>query len=283
MKHAEGQLRTAAGASLYYQSWKPGDKPGAALLVVHGLAEHSGRYAHFADFFVRRDYAVFALDHIGHGKSDGDRCHIGRFSEFAQGVSLLFDKLCEECPGIPVFLVGHSMGALIALEYLIAQQSGFAGCVLTGAAVQPAVELSAIQRLVIRLVSKLLPKLRMLQLDASEISRDPGVVERYRKDPLVFTGKITARFLEQLFNTMTEIEAKLGVIELPMLILHGSRDGLALPEGSKMLHEKISSTDKKLIIYEGLYHEVYNEPEQEAVMSDVADWLARRLEKVADS
>ena len=283
MKHDEGTLKTPAGASLYYQSWRPFDRPRAVLLIAHGLAEHSGRYQNFARFFVDRGYAVYALDHSGHGKSDGDRCHIGRFSQFTDGVGLLLEKVREEIPDTLVFLVGHSMGGLIATHFLIEHQSEFVGCILSGAAVQPAVEVPALQRLTIRLLSKVLPKLGLLQLDASEVSRDPEVVDRYRKDPLVFTGKVSARLLEQLFSSMSGLEEKVAAIELPMLILHGSADGLALPEGSKMLHEKIGSGDKKLIIYEGLYHEIYNEPEQEDVMTDVADWLAPRLVSPAQS
>ena len=283
MKHDEGTLETPAGASLYYQSWQPFDRPRAVLLIAHGLAEHSGRYQNFARFFVDRGYAVYALDHSGHGKSDGARCHIRRFSQFTDGVGLLLEKVREENPDTLVFLVGHSMGGLIATHFLIEHQSEFAGCVLSGAAVQPAAEVPALQRLTIRLLSKVLPKLGLLQLDASEISRDPEVVDRYRNDPLVFTGKISARLLEQFFSAMSGIEEKLADIELPMLILHGSADGLVSPQGSKMLHEKISSRDKKLVIYEGLYHEIYNEPEQEDVMTDVADWLAPRLVRSAQS
>ncbi len=274
MRHDEGKLRTPAGPSLYYQSWIPVEDCTAILLIAHGLAEHSGRYEHFAAFFVARGYAVFALDHIGHGKSDGDRCHIGQFSEYTDGISLLLDRAREECPGIRVILVGHSMGGLIATRFLIEHQANFAGCVLSGAAVKPAVELSSIQRFMMRFFSRVLPRLRVLQLDASEVSRDPAVVESYRRDPLVFTGKVTVRLAEQLFSTMAWIEDRVGAIELPMLILHGSADGLTSPAGSKMLHQKISSRDKKLTIYDGLYHEIYNEPEQEEVMTDVANWLA---------
>ncbi len=274
MKHDEGRLSAPAGPSLYYQSWTPPDHCTAVLLIAHGLAEHSGRYEHFAAFFVARGYAVFALDHIGHGKSDGDRCHIRRFSEYTDGISLLLDRAREKYPETPVILIGHSMGGLIATRFLIEHQAEFAGCVLSGAAIQPAVELSPIQRLTMKFFSRVLPKLRVLQLDASEVSRDQAVIDRYRKDPLVFTGKVTARLAQQLISTMTWIEDRLVAIELPMLILHGSADGLTSPEGSKMLHQKISSRNKKLTIYEGLYHEIYNEPEQDKVMTDVADWLA---------
>ncbi|MFQ6006737.1 MAG: alpha/beta hydrolase [Woeseia sp.] len=273
MKHGEGVLTASGGARLYYRHWLPDGEAQAVLLIAHGLAEHCGRYVHFAGFFTDRDYAVFGLDHPGHGKSDGDRCHIGRFSEFTDGVLLLRDKVREHCPDIPVFLVGHSMGGLIATCVLLEHQSEFAGCVLSGAALKPAVEPSQIQGLIMRVLSRILPKLRVMQLDASEISRDPEVVERYRLDPLVFTGKVTARLVEQLFESMAALDDKVAVIELPMLILHGSADGLTDPEGSKTLYAKIGSRDRKLIIYDGLYHEIYNEPEQENVMTDVANWL----------
>ena len=182
-----------------------------------------------------------------------------------------------------VILVGHSMGGLVATSFLLDHQTDFAACVLSGAAVRPAVELSSIQRLVMHFFSRFLPKLRVLQLDASEVSRDPEVVDRYRKDPLVYSGKVTARVAEQLFSEMKRIEDNAAAIEVPMLILHGSSDGLTSPEGSKMLHENVSSRDKKMIIYEGLYHEIYNEPEQKDVMTDVADWLAPRLNKLAQN
>lgn len=276
MTHAEGELRTAAGAVLYFQSWLPSGAPRATLLIAHGLAEHSGRYAHFAGFFVERGYAVFALDHIGHGKSEGERCHIGRFSEYTDGVSLLLERVRDACPDTDAFLVGHSMGGLIAAVHLLERQNDFAGCIVSGAAVKATEEPPWMQLLLLRFFSKVLPRLRVLQLDASQVSRDPDVVDRYRADPLVFSGKVTARLAEQLFAAMAALESRLDSIELPMLILHGSKDGLTLPEGSKMLHDKISSHDRELIIYDGLYHEVYNEPEQEAVMTDVANWLAVR-------
>ena len=273
MTHAEGALRTLGGASLYYQSWFPDETPTGVLLVAHGLAEHSGRYEHFAAFFVDHGYAVFAIDHLGHGKSDGDRCHVRQFSDYTDGISLLLDLVHAECPATPVFLIGHSMGGLIATRFLIDKQAEFAGCVLSGAALKAPVEPPAILRVLVKLFSRIVPKLGVMQLDGSQVSRDPEVVDKYRNDPLVFTGKVTARLAEQIFSEMASVKDKLACIRLPILILHGSADGLTSPEGSKMLHEQARSDNKKLIIYEGLYHEVYNEPEQEEVMNDVVNWL----------
>lgn len=274
MNHDEGRLRTPSGHSLFYQSWMPANDCTAILLIVHGLAEHSGRYEHIAAFFVDRGYALFAVDHVGHGKSDGDRCHIEHFSEYTDGIALLLECVRDKCPGIPVVLVGHSMGGLIATRILIDHQGDFAASVVSGAAIQPVSRLSSLQRLMLRFFSRVLPRLRVLSLEASKVSRDPAVVDRYRQDPLVFNGKVTARLAEQLISTMSWLEGRLGAIELPMLILHGSDDEITPLEGSKMLHREIKSRIKTLTIYEGLYHEIYNEPEQEEVMSDVANWLA---------
>jgi alpha-beta hydrolase superfamily lysophospholipase len=275
MRHAEGALKTADGDSLYWQCWMPQGNPRAILLLAHGLAEHSGRYSHFAEFFERRGYAVYALDHLGHGRSNGVRCHIRCFSQFTDGLQLLLARCRADYPGTPVFLVGHSMGGLVAVHFLFTHQSDIAGCILSGAALEPAEELSFIQRFLMRLFSRTLPRMRLLQLDSSKVSRDPEVVERYRSDPLVFNGKVTARLAEQLFTAMHGLTNQLGTLETPMLILHGASDGLTAADGSRMLYERTGSADKKLIIYDGLYHEIYNEPEKETVMTDVADWLDR--------
>lgn len=279
MIHDEGTLSGTGGTSLYYQRWLPAAEPNAILLIAHGLAEHSGRYAHFARFFTDRGQAVVSLDHPGHGRSGGRRCHIGRFSDFTDALSLLLEKARQDFPHKPIYLVGHSMGGLIAAHLLLEKQHAFKGCVVSGAAVTPAIRLSSMQRISIKILSRLVPKLRVLQVDASAVSRDREVVDLYRSDPLVFTGKITARLLEQLFDATDGLDRKLAVIEIPMLILHGGSDGLALPAGSEMLHDNIGSRDKQLIIYDGLYHEIYNEPEREQVMTDVATWLTARLSR----
>jgi alpha-beta hydrolase superfamily lysophospholipase len=136
-----------------------------------------------------------------------------------------------------------------------------------------------LQMLVIRLLSALKPGTGVLQLDANGVSRDPAVVEAYVNDPLVFHGKMSARKVAELFKAMRHIQANAGQITLPMLLLHGGEDSMASPEGSRFLHSHISSADKTLKIYPGLYHEIFNEPEQQEVFAEVLAWCDQRLAK----
>ena len=277
MKHREASFYAPNNASLYYQSWEPETPARAILLLVHGLAEHSGRYRELAEYFITAGFAVFAFDQEGHGKSDGVRGHIDRFSNYTSALETFTDEVREQNPGTPIFLVGHSMGGLISAATLVTRQSRFAGCVLSGAAVKAVDEPPRWLLFIGRMLSVLLPKMGQLQLDASGVSRDPDVVQRYISDPLVYTGKISARCVTELFNAMENLRAAAHKITLPILIMHGGEDSLAATEGSRILHEKISSDDKTLIVYDGLYHEIFNEPERHQVMADMKNWLNDRL------
>ncbi len=276
MRHSEGSFDSEYGEPVYYQGWNPTDAPRAVLVLVHGLAEHSGRYAGFAEFFTAAGYAVHALDHPGHGKSAGTRGHIRRFSDFTNSLARFLDIVREEHPGKPLILVGHSLGGLIAAAYLIERESGFVAAVLSGSAIKAPEPPSRIALIVMRFIARLFPRFGVLQLDAGGVSRDPQVVADYENDPLVFRGKITSRMASEVFSRMGPVLAEAASIELPVLILHGSEDTLTDVEGSKLLHQKINSKDKKIIVYDGLYHEIFNEPERIAVMTDMKDWLDSR-------
>jgi alpha-beta hydrolase superfamily lysophospholipase len=180
-------------------------------------------------------------------------------------------------PGVPIFLVGHSMGGLIAATHLVSHQSHYAGAILSGAAIQAAEEPSRLLLRASRVLSKLAPRLGVLALDAEGVSRDPAVVAAYRADPLVYTGKIGARLAAELVDAMAAVQPNAPRIELPMLLLHGAEDRLAAPAGSQFLHDHVSSADRQLKFYPGLYHEIFNEPERDVVIADVTRWIARHL------
>jgi alpha-beta hydrolase superfamily lysophospholipase len=156
-------------------------------------------------------------------------------------------------------------------------QEDFAACVLSGPAIKTDIEPPAFQLWLIGVLSRLLPRLGALQLDANGVSRDPAVVEDYVNDPLVNHGKMSARKVAELFRAMSHIQANAAAITLPMLILHGGDDAMTAPAGSQFLHDEISSSDKQLIIYPGLYHEIFNEPEREQVFQDLLQWLDARI------
>lgn len=282
MKHTDGYLEVrhskARGSSrLYQQSWTPDTQARAAVLLVHGLGEHSSRYTHVAEHLTQRGFAVYALDHYGHGKSDGHAGFVERFSVYLDGVSALLAKVQEEHQQRPLFLLGHSMGGLIAAAFLLDHQSAFRAAVLSGPAIESDQAPPAIVIALIRLLSAIVPTLPLIQLDASGISRDQDVVTAYMHDPLVHHGKLSARLIAEMSATMNVTMARAADISLPLMLMHGEEDRLTAPAGSAALYEAISSTDKSLKTYPGLYHEIFNEPEQETVLEDMSNWLEAHL------
>lgn len=277
MKHQDGFLKGIRGAGLYYQGWLPEGEARAALLIVHGLGEHSGRYMNVVNRFVPQGYAVYGIDHLGHGRSDGQRLYIERFADYTEPLKAIFDMIRGWHPGKPVFLVGHSMGGLIGAEYLTAHQAGLAGAVLSGPAVKPPGNIPKALIALGRVLSFLIPRMGLMPLQAGDVSRDPAVVDAYLADPLVCKEKITARLGAEMLGAMARIPAEAGRITLPILIVQGGADKLVEPDGARLLYNAVSSADKKLIVYDGLYHEVFNEPEHDRVLADVEAWLEGHL------
>lgn len=266
----------AAGDKLFYQSWVP-EAPRAVALLTHGYAEHLGRYDHVADRLARDRIAVFALDHWGHGRSDGTRGFVPAFSVLLDGMTSLLALVKEALPDLPRILIGHSMGGLVSTAHLLDHQHEYAGVVLSGPAVKPAEPPSAATRIIGRLLSRLAPQTGILQLDASAISRDPAVVAAYRADPLVHTGKMSARLAAEMLDAMAMVQSRAADITLPLLIVHGSEDRLASPAGAHELFEKISSPDKQFHDCTGLYHEVFNEPERKEVLDLMCGWISKHI------
>ncbi len=282
MKHDEGFLEVrhseARGTSrLYWQTWEPDGNMRAAVLLVHGLGEHSGRYAHVARHLTRRGFAVYTLDHYGHGKSAGHAGYVERFSVYLDGVHAVLQKIQAERPSLPLFLIGHSMGGLIAAAYLLRNQEAFRACVMSGPALKTDQAPPALLLAVNKLLSALVPTLPMIRLDASGVSRDPAVVEDYLNDPLVFHGKLSARLIAELSATMDRTLSRAADIHIPVIFMHGEEDLLTSPSGSQEMFANIGSGDKTLKLYPGLYHEIFNEPEQDAVLADMSAWLEKHL------
>lgn len=274
-------------SGVFYRHWAI-DSPRAVVLLVHGLGEHSGRYQHVAEALAGRGLASFAPDHTGHGRSPGPRCHIDDFAQYFGPLDALREQAERDYPGVPCFLVGHSMGGLIVASYLLAslpgatapRQQNFAGAAFSGAAFEVDNPPSATAIFINRLVAAVLPKLGVLQLDPSEVSRDAEVVRRYREDPLVHDGKVSARLVVELFRAMGTLAEARAQLSLPVLVMHGEGDVMTSPAGAQHFFDGVASADKTLRFYPGLYHEIFNEPEQAQVLTELGNWLDAHLPAV---
>jgi alpha-beta hydrolase superfamily lysophospholipase len=269
---SEQRFLGAGGVQIYSKGWLPDAQPSAVVVIAHGAGEHLGRYEHVAARLVAEGFAVYALDHRGHGHSQGPRAVIDRLDNAVADLDSLIVRAADAHPGLEVFLLGHSMGGCISVAYATRHQDRLAGLLLSG----PLAALDAASppvRLIARVLSALTPRLGVIQVDASLVSRDPEVVKDYETDPLVHHGKLPARTVAELAAAIETFPNGVGAITIPTLIMYGTADALCPPEGSQMLEQRIGAQDKKLIPYEGLYHEILNEPEQQQVLDDLCAWL----------
>lgn len=277
MTHAVSSFRTSDGVNIHTVSWLPEDSK-AAVVIVHGLAEHSGRYAHVAARLNAAGCAVYSLDHRGHGRSDGLRAY---FEDFDQPVNdlrqYIDDTVSAAQPGRRLFIYGHSLGSLITLVYALRHGRDLAGLIISGTPLD--VESSQPRALIQigDLLNNLLPKLGIARLDSKGLSHDVAVVQAYDSDPLVYRGAVRVRMAHHIVHVSRMVKAQAAQLTQPLLILHGEADPICPVTGSRTLHDAASASDKTLRIYPGLFHEIHNEPQQADALDDVAAWLAARM------
>jgi acylglycerol lipase len=268
-------LTGAGGRQIFWRAWTADAPPTAMVVLSHGAGEHSGRYEHVAARLVSAGYAVYALDHRGHGRSEGPRALLERVDLAVADLDQLVVLARSAHPGTPVFLLGHSMGAMIALRYAAVHQDRLSGLIVTGA-LAAVDDVPAALRLIGRVLSAVAPRTPLIAIDPALVSRDPVVVDDYRNDPLVYHGKLPARTAAEIADTVQALPVTVGAISVPTLIMYGTADGLCPPAGSVMLGERIGSPDRTVKAYDGLFHEILNEPEREAVLDDICEWLSAR-------
>ena len=278
MNHIEGNFRGVRNANIYYQAWLPEGDVRAVLLVIHGLGEHCGRYMNVVNYFVPLGYAIYGFDHIGHGKSEGVREFVERFEDYTNTLTIYYNMVKNLQPGKPLFLLGHSMGGLIASYCLLDHQANFKGAVISAPSIKVSDSISKATIIVGKILSVIAPKMGLVRVvDANNISRDPEVVRDYLNDPLVFRGKTPVRLGAELLKAMLCVTTRADKITLPFIVLQGSEDKIVDPAGAQMLYDKASSKDKTIKVYEKLYHEVFNEPERARVLKDVETWLTAHV------
>jgi acylglycerol lipase len=275
MKHIEGAFRGYKDVELYYQGWLPADIPRVILLFVHGLADHSGRFANLVNYFVPRGYLLYGFDQRGHGKSPGLKGYIEDFSYFVDDLDKFVGFIRRKHSNTRIFMIAHSVGGTVATAYSLSHQADCAGLILSGPTLQPGASVPRGLMFIAPLLSRLIPRTGLYTIDASAISRDRSVIEAYQNDPLVYRGKIRTRLGIELLKTMKTLPAQFPEIRLPLLILQGTDDRLSNPQGSQLLYDRTGSIDKTLKKYAGFYHEIFNEPGREKVFQDMEEWLLR--------
>ncbi|WP_296705910.1 alpha/beta hydrolase [Algoriphagus sp.] len=278
MKHLETSYETHDGKKLFLQAWMS-DSPIASLLLVHGLGEHSSRYLHLVEKLNDSGVSVFTFDGRGHGKSAIGKpdAFFESYQDYLKDIDALFGKVKSYVPGVPAFLYGHSMGGGLVAAYVLDFKPQAAGVILSSPAIKEAEGTSKALIAVGGIISKFSPRFKALKLDASKISRIPAEVEKYLNDPLIYTNPIPARTGNELLIMMRSIQKKATEFDLPVLLIHGSEDGLTNPKGSEILYEKAKSKDKTLKIFPGGYHELINDTDREAVMGLIINWVKGRI------
>lgn len=278
MRHDEDFFSGRDGQKIFRQWWLPDGDPVASILIVHGLAEHSGRYEHLVNHLVPQGYAVYGFDHLGHGRSEGHRAHANSLADFTDNLQRMVLWVKEQQQGKPLYLLGHSMGGLITANYLLDHQSEVSGAILSAPAVMSPQQPSLGQKLKAAFLKPIYPRAHFQKLDPEGVSRDPDVVAAYKADPLVYSGAMSIGLALTLGGAMSRIGKQADKITLPVLIVQGGQDSMVAPQGAQALYDKIQSQDKQLKIYPDAYHEVLNEPEGPDMLNVIEQWLKRHRE-----
>ena len=277
MTRTEKTFEGVGGITIVYDVWMPDTPVRAVVVLAHGYGEHARRYDHVAQRFGEAGLAMYALDHRGHGRAGGKRVRVRHIKEFVSDYRTLVLTARKENPGLPIIVLGHSMGGGIAFAYGVAHPDEYDLMVLSGPALAAHKSVSKFKAVLGKTVGSILPDLPIEKIEAAMVSRDPQVVADYESDPLVYRGKVPAGIGKALLVVGETMERKAPGITAPLLVVHGEDDQLIPVEGSRRLVACIGSTDVELKVYPELYHEVFNEPERDRVLEDVTTWITARL------
>jgi alpha-beta hydrolase superfamily lysophospholipase len=275
----EDQWEEKDGTRFFLQGWEPDGKPKAVVALVHGLGEHTARYAHVGSVLTDAGYALVGFDLRGHGRSGGSRGHAPSLDTYMQDIRQLFSLLQKRYPDLPHFLYGHSLGGLLVLAYAIQYGAHLRGVVSTGPGLRSSLQEQKAKVAIVRLLGSFLPTMTLQSgLDATAISRDTAIVEAYKSDPLVHYsaslgfGKAALHAIDLCFE-------RAGEFPVPLLIMHGKSDTIAYSNGSEEFAGLLrdAGKDVTLKLWNDLYHEVHNEPEKEEVFKFMVAWLDRYI------
>jgi acylglycerol lipase len=273
--YKEESLDGTGGLKIFTRTWRPEGAARGVIVLVHGFNSHSGYYLWAAEQLLASGLAVYALDLRGRGKSDGERYYVEKFAEYQSDVDLLVNRARANHPGLPMFILGHSAGGVIACNYVLDHQADFAGLICESFAYRvpaPDFALSVLKGL-----SHLAPHAHVLKLPKEEFSRDPKVVKALIDDPLLANEVQPTKTVAEMVRADERLKRDFKLFTLPLLIIHGTKDTVTRPEGSQEFFSNASSKDKTLKLYEGYFHDPLSDIGKEAVMIDIRSWIGAHL------
>jgi len=271
----EETFEGSGGLKIFMRAWRPAGKARGVVVLVHGFKSHSGLYEWPASELANRGLAAYALDLRGHGKSEGERLYVDKFGEYVEDVARLVNIARSREPGLPVFVLGHSAGGVVATIYALEHQREIAGLICESFAHEvPAPDFALA---ILKGISHIAPHAHVLKLDNRDFSRDPVFVEKMDKDPLIPHEAYPSLTVAEMVRADERLKKEFPSIKLPVLILHGTADKATKPHGSQLFYDRAGSTDKALKLYEGHFHDLLNDVDKERVMADITEWIATRL------
>lgn len=272
------ELCSTDGVMLAGQAWLPAATH-AVIALVHGIAEHAGRYAFLAERANAQGIGLVSVDLRGHGRSPGERSYVERFDDYLLDVDALWAKAGELAAGSPLFLMGHSMGGAITLRWVAQRGRPVSGLILSSAALKIGGDVPRLLVWLAPFLSRRFPHLRGTRIDPTVISRDAAAVAAYVADPLVSLEAPPARTGAELLQAMTTNRAAADSLTLPVYLFHGDADRLTDPAGSREIHDLWGGADRTLRLWPGSRHETLNDLDREAVATELLDWVLARIPK----
>jgi alpha-beta hydrolase superfamily lysophospholipase len=284
-EYNRGNVTSSDQMELVWQSWLPSN-PKGVVTIVHGLAEHGGRYQDTAKALTAAGWAVYTVDLRAHGLSPNPpragRVHVNRFEDYFRDVDALTGLAAQNHPGLPLFLLGHSMGGLISIRYSLEKPDKLAGVIISSPAlgIHPDVRLPIFLKIMVGVLSRLAPRFRVpSDLDTNAISRDPGVVKAYIDDPLI-SQKVSTRWYAEFFKSIKKANEGAASLRIPMLLMQSGADQLVDPDAPRRWQEEAPREMVDLVVWDGLFHEMLNEPEKVQVRARLLDWLETQLSRL---
>ncbi len=277
MKHQELKWKSHDDLDIFAQVWEPAVVvPRAVVCLVHGLGEHSSRYAHVADALGKEGYILFSFDHRGHGRSGGARGHVSSMEDFLKDIDLLLEQAQTRYPNLPVLLYGHSLGGILVLNHSLNRKPKIKGVIATSSGLRTALEEQPVKIMMAKVLGSLIPTTAIASgLDSKAISRDEAVVQAYLNDPLVH-DKVTLGFGKVMVGVTKWTLENAKDFPLPLLLLHGKSDSIAYPSGTTEFASALKDR-ATLVLWDGAYHELHNEPEKAEVFKTMLMWMDARL------